>query len=146
MKSVEESKEWRKSIDESDIQEGYYDSQSEEEAQPELGDRDRRRIEKEQFDRSKEFNRVVKKGEIKLREILRDDTESARKSGLQSYSGTALKEPEGFSYHEESMELEHLESLGDGGNSEFNRVVKLDHNLLGGLNEELDLESEGPSS
>jgi len=29
MKSVEESKEWRKSIDESDIQEGYYDSQSE---------------------------------------------------------------------------------------------------------------------
>jgi len=89
---------------------------------------------------------VVKKGEIKRREIQRDDTESARKSGLHFYSdNSARNHPEGFSYHEESMELEHLESLGDGGNSEFNRVVKLDHKLLGGLNEELDLESEGPA-
>ena len=44
------------------------------------------------------------------------------------------------------MELENLESLGDQLNGDFNRVVMLDHNLLGGINKELDLESEGPSN
>ena len=43
------------------------------------------------------------------------------------------------------MELENLESHGDGVNPDFNRVVKLDHNMLGGINQELDLQSEGPS-